>query len=68
MEYFVKSLPYSSNLKTAAKSRKGSAGLIDAELAAKYDTGERVDFDSALGAMATTPSNFAVAKPPKAKR
>jgi len=37
-------------------------GLTDAELAAKYDTGEKVDFDGALKSMAKSPSKFALAK------
>lgn len=48
--------------------KKQKIGLTDAELAAKYDTGEQVDFDSALKSMAKVPSKFALAKPPKPKR
>lgn len=67
MEYYIKSLPYSSNLKEMNDKGKKN-GLTDAELAAKYDTGEKVDFDRALKTMAKSPSKFALAKPTKAKR
>ena len=43
-------------------------GLTDAELAAKYDTGKKVNFDKALEIMCETPSGFSRAKPPKPKR
>lgn len=43
-------------------------GLTDAELATKYDTGKKIDFAKALKTMAKTPSNYALAKPPKHKR
>lgn len=76
MEKFIKSLPYSSSLdnsiveiQTASEPiKKIKIGLTDAELAAKYDTGERVDFDAALNKMAKAPSKFALAKPDKTKQ
>lgn len=48
MEYYIKSLPYSSNLEKMFKKDKG---LTDQELIEKYDTGKKVNFDKALKQM-----------------
>lgn len=60
MEYYIKSLPYSSSLKEMSKK-----GLSDVELAEKYDTGEMVNFDKALKKMIKTPSPTTVSKQKK---
>lgn len=59
MEYYIKSLPYSSNLEKLSSAQKG---LSDADLAAKYDTGQVLDFDEALHKMVKAPSTTAKSK------
>ena len=61
-------LSVTKNISGLSVNKSKKNGLSDAELAAKYDTGEKVDFDGALKTMAKSPSKFALAKPPKAKR
>ena len=43
-------------------------GLSDAELVAKYDNGNKIDFDKVLQALCTTQSGFGKQKSHKPKR
>jgi hypothetical protein len=61
MEYYIKSLPYSSNLRENRKNENGK-GLSDVELIEKYETGEKVDFNKAVTKMAKSRSNFSKKK------
>ena len=58
MEYYIKSMPYSSNLKDIVKPNKG---LSEAELVAKYERGA-IDLKKPLKAMLKKPSNSSVLK------
>lgn len=62
MEYYIKSLPYSVSLIEGCSQGKNK-GLSDAELAEKYDTGGKVNFDKAVKLMSKTPSKTALSKP-----
>jgi hypothetical protein len=59
MEYYIKSLPYSSNIENMFKDNKE---LTDKELIEKYDTGKKVDFDKKLKQMSKTPSPTTLSK------
>jgi type I restriction enzyme M protein len=52
MEYYIKSLPYSSNFKDLAKPSKG---LSDLELAVKYEKDEEFDLEKPLKKMLKPP-------------
>ena len=73
MEKYIKSVPYSSSLmenvvKAQSKTaivRKINVGLTDEELVAKYDTGDKLDFEKALKQMSKTPSPTTLSKQKK---
>lgn len=54
MEYYIKSLPYSSNLKISERTSK--SGLSDKELIEKYNGGKVIEFNKAVKKMLSSPA------------